>query len=178
MTSQEYSYSLKIPKDRIAVLIGKKGEIKEKLEKETSTKLKIDSEEGDVFITGKDALKLYDAREIILAIARGFNPEIAFLLLKADYSLEVINAQDFAKTKNALIRLRGRIIGSSGRSRQTIEELTGAYVSVYGKTVALIGNMEGLNLARRAIQMLLGGSPHRNVYKWLENQRRLRTLEE
>lgn len=177
MTSQEYSYAFKIPKDRIAVLIGKKGEIKEKLEKATKTKIKIDSEEGDVEIKGKDPLKLFDAREIILAIARGFNPEIAFLLLKADISLEVVNAQDFAKTKNALIRLRGRIIGSSGKSRETIEELTGAYISVYGKTVAIIGDIDALNLARRAIQMLLGGSPHRNVYKWLEKQRRIRSIQ-
>ncbi len=178
MTSQEYFHVLKIPKDRIAVLIGKKGEIKQKIEKATSTNIKIDSEEGDVEIRGLDPLLLFDAREIVLAVGRGFNPELTFLLLKVDYSLEILDVYDFAKTKNALTRIRGRIIGSEGKSRQIIEELTGAYISVYGKTVALIGNVESLSLARRAIEMLLSGSPHRNVYKWLEKQRRMRALRE
>ena len=74
---EEFSYELKIPKERVAVLIGKKGEIKKQIEQATNTKLKIDSKEGDVEISGEDALKLYATREIIRAIGRGFNPEIA-----------------------------------------------------------------------------------------------------
>ncbi|MCX6707311.1 MAG: KH domain-containing protein [Candidatus Woesearchaeota archaeon] len=42
----EYSYDIKIPKDRVAVLIGKKGEVKKEIEECTKSKIKIDSKEG------------------------------------------------------------------------------------------------------------------------------------
>lgn len=178
MTSQEYNYEIKIPKERIAVLIGKKGEIKKRLEKTTGTRLRVDSEEGDVGLNGSDPLNLMTAKDIIQAIARGFNPEVAFLLLKSDYMLEVLSLQGFANTPKALLRIKGRVIGSDGKSRRIIEELTEAYISVYGKTIALIGDVDALNLARKAVEMLLSGSPHRNVYKWLEKQRRLKNIQE
>jgi len=173
MASEIFSYELKIPKERIAVLIGKKGEFKRHIQKLTKTRLKIDSKEGDVVISGQDALRLFDTKEVIKAIGRGFNPEIAQLLLKQDYGLEIFNLADFAKNKNALKRLKGRVIGASGKSREVIEQLTGAYISVYGKTISILGEISALANARQAIDMLLQGSPHRNVYQWLEKKKRL-----
>lgn len=167
----EYFYELKVPKDRVAVLIGKAGEIKKELETLTKTTLKIDSTEGDVTIKGEDALGLYSAREIIKAIARGFNPEIAKDLIKSDYVLEIINITDYAKTKNSEMRLKGRVIGSAGKSRRTIEELTGANISVYGKTVGIIGSPESVLNAKRAVESLLLGSRHASVYKSLEHKK-------
>ncbi|MBI5389166.1 RNA-processing protein [Candidatus Woesearchaeota archaeon] len=167
----EFSYELKIPKERIAVLIGTKGEAKKELEDATHTHIKIDSQEGDVFITGSDALFLFSAKEVITAIARGFNPDIAFLLLKQEYSLEVISMQDFAKTKNHLLRLKGRVIGKEGKARRLLEELTETYLSVYGKTIAIVGETENVSACRRAVQALIGGSPHSSVYKFLEKRR-------
>ena len=61
-------YELRIPKERVAVLIGKNGEAKKDLEENTKTQIKVDSREGDVFISGKDALGLYTARELVKAI--------------------------------------------------------------------------------------------------------------
>ena len=87
----EFKYELKIPKERVAVLIGQKGVTKRIVERETSTKLDIDSEEGDVVVSGSDALKLFVAREVVTAIGRGFNPDIALKLLKVDYVFELIN---------------------------------------------------------------------------------------
>ena len=117
---EEYAYELKIPKERVAVLIGKDGEVKNKIETEASITLDIDSEEGDVTIKGTDPLKLYSAQDIIKAIGRGFNPEVAILMTKADYNLELIDINEFAKTKNDLQRLKGRIIGQEGKARKTI----------------------------------------------------------
>ena len=71
----EFSYEVKIPKERVAVLIGIKGETKRQIEQATQVKMDIDSEEGDVVITGDDGLALFSAREVIKAIGRGFNPE-------------------------------------------------------------------------------------------------------
>lgn len=167
-----FSYDIKIPKDRVAVLIGKDGSVKKEIEDATKTALTIDSEEGDVGVTGEDAVSLYSTRDIIRAIGRGFNPEIALLLLKQDYAFELIAIEDYVKNKNQLPRVKGRVIGSEGKTRKLIEELTETYVCVYGKTVGIIGLVENVGIARRAIESLLSGSMHASVYRWLESKRR------
>ena len=168
----EYVYELKIPLDRVAVLIGSKGETKKEIEEATKTKISVDSKEGDIFINGKDAVLLFSAREVVKAIARGFNPDIALQLLKQDASFELIEIDDFAKNKNHYERLRGRVIGKDGSARRTIEELTETYICVYGKTIGIIGDLEKVAVARKAVESVLTGSPHSGVYKWLEKKRR------
>lgn len=168
----EFQYDLKVPKDRLPMLIGKDGSTKKHIEEQTKTVMLIDSNEGTVIVKGEDAIGLLNAREVIKAIARGFNPDVAQLLLKGDYALEVLNIMDYTNTKSSLDRLRGRVIGKEGKSRGIIEELTESYISVYGKTISLIGQPQNVAVARRAVQSLLTGSPHANVYKWLEKQRR------
>ena len=169
----QYLYELRIPKDRVAVLIGKDGKVKKEIEVETKTNIKVDSKEGDVFISGEDALGLYSCREVVRAIGRGFNPDIARLLLKSDYCFELIDLKEYAgKSKDTLLRIKGRIIGSEGKTRKLIEELTESYVCVYGKTVSIIGSPESAALAREAVEKLLRGSPHSGVYKFLEKKRR------
>jgi ribosomal RNA assembly protein len=153
------------------VLIGTGGEVKKQIEEATLTKLDIDSKEGDVFIKGKDSVNLYCTREIVKAIGRGFNPEIATLLLKQEYALEIINLKDFADEK-AMLRLKGRVIGSDGKSRKNIELLTDSYISVYGKTISIVGECGNVSIARKSVEMLLTGSNHATVYKYLEKNRR------
>ncbi len=167
----DYSYDLKVPKARIAVLIGKSGEIKKKIEETTNIQLIIDSKEGNVIIQGSDALGLLSAREIIKAIGRGFNPDIALLLLKSDYILNIVNLNDYSKQANTLDRIKGRVIGKDGKTRSIIEDHTNTYISVYGKTIAVIGEAQNVAVARKAIESLLTGSPHASVYKWLEKKR-------
>jgi ribosomal RNA assembly protein len=169
---EEFISELKIPKERIPILIGKKGEIKEQIEESTNTDLDINSKEGDVFIKGDDGLNIFTAKEIIRAIARGFSPESAFVLLKPNYSLEIMNIGEYIKSKKSLIRLRGRIIGSEGKSRRVIEKMTETSISVFGKTIAIIGEVPNVKTAKKAIDSLIAGSTHASVFKWLENKRR------
>lgn len=168
----EFTYELKIPKERIAVLIGKDGETKQELEEITKTKLNVDSKEGDVILTGEDSINLYALREVVKAIGRGFNPEIARLLLKQDYVLEVLPLMDYVKSKNHLERIKGRVIGSNGKSRETIEQLTDTYICIYGKTISIVGLPEDIVSSKKAVESLLQGSPHSNVYRWLEKNRK------
>lgn len=172
-SEEQYSYELKIPKDRVAVLIGKKGEIKKELEDISKANIEIDSKEGEVVLTGKDSIVLYSLKEVIRAISRGFNPEIAKLLFRQDYCLEIVNLNDFNEHKTHQLRLKGRVIGRKGKSRSTIEEMTGCYISVYGKTIAIIGSIIEVPVAKKAIESLLMGSMHTSVYKWLEKQKRM-----
>ncbi len=169
----EYKVELKVPKSRIAVLIGPKGEIKKHIEDATKTKMAVDSREGDVTLTSADSIGLYQAKEIVTAIARGFNPSTAMNLLNPEYMLDVLVLKDFSNTKNSMIRLKGRVIGAEGKSRKVIEELTDTDISILGKTICIIGKAEDVVLARHAVESLLKGSTHSSVYRWLERQRRV-----
>jgi len=169
--TDEFSYDMRIPKDRVAVLIGVEGSVKGKIERETACKIDIDSKEGEVFIFGVDGLQIFTAKAIVSAIGRGFNPKIALQLLKQDYSFELIDLNDYAK-KDHHERLKGRIIGRRGKSRKLIEDFTQTNVCVYGKTVGIVGRVEYVSVAKRACTQLLEGSAHATVYKWLEKKRR------
>ena len=167
----EYSYEFRIPRERLAVLIGKDGSVKKEIEEITHTKIRVDSDEGDVSIRGEDAVGLYSAKEIATAIGRGFNPEIAKTLLRGENVFDQINLSDFSRNPAHFTRLKGRIIGSEGKCRKLIEELSETNVSVYGKTISIIGEPHNVSIARRAVNTLLKGSPHSTVYRWLERNR-------
>lgn len=169
---ESFVFQLKVPKDRIAVFIGEKGVTKRKLQDYLNVRMDIDSREGEVTLISQDSFKLYIAKDVVKAIARGFNPEIAQLLLKQDYVFELIDVSDYVSSKEGIQRLKGRVIGVQGKSRTAIEHLTECFVSVYGKTVAIIGETTKASIAKRAVESLLGGSQHAGVYKWLEKQRR------
>ncbi len=169
----EFSYEVKIPKDRVAVLIGIKGEIKKKIEKALDVKLFIDSKEGDVVVKGEDSLVLITAQNVVRAIGRGFSPEAASELLNENNYLEIIDISEFAgNSKTGMIRVRSRIIGTGGKARKTIEGLTTTSVVIQGKTIAIIGDYESVRLARMAFENLLMGSRHSTVYAMLEKKRK------
>jgi len=167
---EEYLTQVKVPKARIAVVIGKGGSTKRELEEATGCKLYVDTADNYVSINSPDPLKLYSVQQIIKGIARGFSPRKALLLLKSDYVLEIIELRTLVK-KQHMIRVKGRVIGERGKSRATLEHLTDTFISVYGKTISIIGRPESVALAKRAILNLIQGSPHANVYKWLEKRR-------
>jgi len=162
---------VKIPLERIAVIIGPNGEVKEFIEEKSTTSLNINSQTGDVEIDIKDPIKGLRTKEVVNAIASGFSPEKVFRLFDDDLLMfETINLSNIAKTEKDLQRIKGRIIGSAGKTREVFENLTGAFISVYGKTVSLIGYPEQNNVVRVGIDMLLKGSTQKVVYKFLEKK--------
>ncbi|UCD45184.1 MAG: RNA-processing protein [Candidatus Bathyarchaeota archaeon] len=168
---------LKIPRDRVGVLIGPKGKNKRRIENVFKANLVVDSESGAVEIIMKpeasDVTAIFTVQNIVKAIGRGFNPRRAEILAKEDYDLQIIDLTDYVgDSKNALARVKGRIIGKDGRSRTLLEELTETQISVYGHTVAYIGSVESLGIAREAIMMLLKGAFHKTVWNFLYAYRR------
>ena len=167
---------LRIPNDRIAVLIGKSGSAKSKIEKLCHVTLDIDGNTGEVLIKSSgDVQKIepFKAIEIVTAIGRGFSPENAMTLLKGENTLHVIDLREFTGKSNANIeRIKGRIIGEGGRARRNMANLSGTYISVYGKTVSIIGNASKLRLAVDAISSISNGSMHGAVYNKLESANR------
>jgi len=169
---------VRIPKDRIGALIGPEGRVKERIEKQLSIEMSIDSETGDVTLTlapnAEDPSVLFRAKEVVTAVGRGFSPDRAFRLIQdEDALLEVIDLREiFGRSLSDLERLKGRIIGQEGKTRRIIEELTDADVSVYGHTVSIIADADEMDIAREAIQMLLKGRQHSSVYRFLHRKRR------
>ena len=160
---------VRIPHERIAVVIGKGGKTRAEIEKNTATKLTVDSDTGEVEIATKNPdEKFIRAMSIVKAIGRGFSPEHAFRLLDGDCFLYVVELDEMAKTEKQMVRKKGRIIGKHGRAREEIEEDTGALISVYGKTIAIIGNDEEIEKARKSIDMLLEGAAHEKVFDFLK----------
>ena len=174
--------SVRIPNDRVGIIIGHKGETKRMLSKITGIKIDVDTE-GEVMIhddNAKDPLMALKLLDVVKAIGRGFSPERAMKLFDDDDEyLEVIDLKEFVTGRpNQLSRIRGRIIGHNGKTREIIEDLAGVNLSIYGNTVALIGSSVSLPVAKQAIEMLLNGSEHSTVYRYLEVQRpRLRIAE-
>ena len=169
MTQQE----IKVTQSRIAVIIGKGGRTKRLIEKKTKTALEVDSEEGIVTIEAEDAFAVIKTAEIIRAISRGFSPERAFVLLEdEDVILEVVDLSSICNSPKQMERLRGRIIGKAGKAREQIENLTGAEISVFGKTVAVIGGVEQTKTAITAIDMIIEGLPHESVFAFLDKKKK------
>lgn len=162
---------IKVPLERIAVIVGPNGEVKQFIEEKSATSINIDSQTGDVEIYIKDPIKGLRTKDVINAIASGFSPEKVFRLFDDDLLMfETINLSNIVKTEKDLERIKGRIIGSTGKTREVFENLTGALISVYGKTISLIGYPEQNNVARVGIDMILKGSTQKVVYKFLEKK--------
>lgn len=163
---------IRIPNDRIAVLIGKSGIVKLKIEESCNVTLDIDGANGEVFIKSKgpvEKIEPFKAMEIVTAISRGFSPENAMTLLEGDNTLHVIDLREFVGKSNANVeRIKGRIIGEGGRARRNMENLTSTHISVYGKTVSIIGDASKLRSAVDAISSISNGGMHGAVYTKLE----------
>jgi ribosomal RNA assembly protein len=161
---------IKVPKERIAALIGRAGKTKKQIEKLTGTRLHIESATGSVIAEG-DGPGLYNALSIVKAIARGFAPEKALLLSSSDYYLDLIDISEIVgKSRKEIEVKKGRVIGKSGAARQGIENATGCFISVFGKTVAIIGQPENVEKARKAVEMLLKGARHATVKNFLKRE--------
>lgn len=175
-----YEQMVKIPVDRVAALIGKKGESKKHLEEACRVSLDINGETGEVVVKSISVEEgdPFKAMSVVEAVGRGFSPHRAIRLLDPEVTLDVLDLRDFAgKSQNSLERIKGRIIGLNGRSRSVIEELTKCYISVYGRTVAIIGEPTEVKLAKDAIDMLASGSRHRSVYNMLQRARTKRKMD-
>ena len=162
-----------IPQDRIGVLIGEGGATMREIESRAEVRLDIDSETGSVAVeTVGDPLRGLKGPDIVRAIGRGFKPAEALSLLDDDLRMfELVDLDAATRNRNDLRRQKGRLIGENGRTRELMEELTGASVVIYGSTLGIIGGPEQVESVRSAAEMILDGAPHGAVYSYLERRR-------
>lgn len=174
--------TVKVPLDRVGVLVGKEGVVKAEIEKKCQVDLDIDGESGDVRISyGEAGLTEGDpfkAQELVLAISRGFSPQRAFRLLEPEMSLRTMDLRQYAgKSENSLSRIKSRLIGSDGKARRLIEQLTEVYVSIYGHTVSIIGEQEKSKVAEEALVKLASGGTHKAAFQMLQKYRSKQKLQ-
>ena len=168
---------VRIPKERVGVLVGPDGKVKQRIEEKFMVELEIESKSGGVNIVlseeAVDPSLLFKAKDTVTAIGRGFSPEHAFRLLRnEDAIFDFIDLRlIFGKSESDIRRVKGRVIGANGKTRKLIEELTDANVVVYGHTIGFIGTFERVDVAKNAVQMLIDGSQHNTVYRYLQKKR-------
>jgi ribosomal RNA assembly protein len=149
-----------------ARMLKSKKEWIEKIEKLSNCKVLLEDQEAS--IEGEDPLIVLRVKEVFKALDRGFDLNTALYLLDESYFLEVIDVKDYGKSRERQIQLKGRVIGKEGSIKKMIEEKTNTKICVHGKTISIIGKWKNLQVARKAIEMLLEGKMHSSVQKFLE----------
>ncbi len=131
--------------------------------------------EGDVTVFGEDPLSVFNLKNVIKAIGRGFSATDAFRLFSGDETLSIINIPEIVgEREKTIVRMKSRIIGSGGRSKEHIEYVTNTRIAVYGKTISILGKHDDVADAEGAINMLLGGATHKSAFGAIQKRKTLR----
>jgi ribosomal RNA assembly protein len=161
---------VKIPAERVKVLLGPGNATKKKVESRCNVELNVDTD-GEVEIIG-EASDIFFVRDVIKAIGRGYGPETALKLLTHDYGLYIIPLKELASSENAITRVKGRVIGENGKIKAQIEEATDSYLSIYGNTIAIISRIDTMEYAKEAIGMIIDGARLTSVLGYLSRAKR------
>ena len=135
---------------------------------ENKVKVKIGFGRGQVSIKGSE-LNEYLVEKVLQAIDFGFMVDDALLLMNDDFVLEFIEVKEHTRRKN-LKEVRARMIGTGGKARKTIENLTGSEIVIHNNTVGVIVDSVHLDAVVQAIESLIQGAKHGNVFAYLEKQ--------
>lgn len=112
-------------------------------------------------------LEEYEAYQVLDAFDFGFELKDALLLKNESYIFRKLPIKDFTRRKN-LEEVRGRIIGTEGKTKRTMENVSGCAIVVHDNLVGLIGLAENIEEATTAITNLIRGTKQANVYRFLE----------
>lgn len=133
---------------------------------EHSLKVKIILIGRKVTIKG-DALDEYEALTVLDAMNFGFPARDAALLKSQDFIFEKINIKDHTRRKN-LDLVRGRLIGTHGKTKNTLEQIAGCEIKIKDNIVAVIAPAEESEYIVTAITNIIRGTKQTNAYKFLE----------
>jgi ribosomal RNA assembly protein len=172
-----YKDYVQVPVERVGVLIGKGGSVKKEIEETYGIELEVESSTGRIcvkLLESSNPANLLTVKNIIQAIGHGISPEKALKIFREeDATLHVIDLKYvLGDSRNNLVRVKGRLIGEKGKARKLIEELTNTTISISDHSVAIAGKLENVEVARRAIEMLIAGRPHSVIWKYLYSMRR------
>src|SRR4030067_1522344 len=156
---------VKIPEKRRRILKKDKSLIK-KIEDLARTRIGL---EEDVSIEG-ESFYIYQTKQVFKAFGRGFDMKDALDLLDDGYGLEIIDLSELIKSDKRMVVVKSRIIGTRGKTKKAIEDMTETKVAVQGKTVSLLGEWDKISVSKQAVMMLIDGCSHKTLYRWLEKK--------
>lgn len=128
--------------------------------------------EGNELTIEGDALNEYNARGVMQAFARGFDLNTSCLLLGDDCYFESVDMKGLLKKSERVKRIKARVIGREGRTKEYVQEVSGAHVSIYGDTVSFLGTLGQIKTARAAMDTLLEGGTHNKAYMTMQKEKR------
>ena len=137
-----------------------------KAEIERAFKVKIDIKGRQITIDG-EAVDEFEAAQVVEAVGFGFSTKKALLLKGPEYTFRRISIKDFTRRKN-LEDVRGRIIGRQGKTKKTIQDISGVYLELNNNEVGLIGPTEDIEQETAALTNLIRGTKQANVYQKFE----------
>lgn len=137
---------------------------KELLEKKLHAQIVL---KGRVLTIETDPLNEFEAQRIFGAMNLGFSANDALKLLDEENSFITINIKDYANTKNLDV-VRARLIGTHGKTKNTLEEITKCGIKVHNNHVGIIGPAESVEPALTAVTNIIKGTKQANAYKYLE----------
>ena len=109
----------------------------------------------------------YIAEKVIDAINFGFPISDALQILDEEFLFEILNIKNYTKRKD-LTRIKARIIGTKGKTFQTLCSLTKCCFELKDSEVGIIGSAECIKNAEDAVKYIIQGSKQANVYSKLE----------
>ena len=142
--------------------------LKNKLKLEKQLKMKIKNQ-GNWFVINGSPENEYLTLEIFKAIDLGFSAEKALLLTDETKLLHIVNIKDITK-RHDLERVKGRIIGTQGRTIGNLTKLSGCHIALKNNQVGIIGDAEQIKEAILAVTSIIQGSKQGNVYTRLEKE--------
>lgn len=129
----------------------------------------------DITIAGRrvifegEALNEYEAELVFEAIEMGFPARVASTITDPEVFFEKLNIKDFTRRKN-LELIKGRVIGTHGTTKKTIEEIANCRIAVKDNIVAVIGPSENMQEIITALTNLIRGTKQSNIYRFLEGR--------
>lgn len=133
---------------------------------ERTLKIKISIEGRKISFEG-NPLNEYEASLVFDAINMGFSARTATLISDSDFVYEKLNIKHFTKKRN-LELIRGRIIGTHGKTKNTLEQISGCVIKIKDSEIGIIGPAEKIQYAITAITNIIKGTKQNNAYKYLE----------
>ena len=155
--------------------LGRVKKVKREIERALNVKLTITS--NGIEISDDQGMNTYVALKVLEAVDMGFQIQSALKLQNEDTMFEKISIKQHARPSR-LSTIKGRLIGKKGKALATLSELTGCDMKIQDYEIGLIGKTSDLKFAINALINLIHGSPHSNVYAYLEKSRHLREVRE
>jgi len=140
---------------------------KERLEKELDVKIYIN---GRKVVVDGESINEYEAELVLSAINFGFKVKYALMLKDEEVAFQTVHIK--SHTRRNLKDVRARLIGIKGKTKRTMEEISGCKIIINDNEVGIIGYVDDVENVVTAVTNLIKGSKQSNMYAYLERMNR------